>query len=586
MQLLDHARYQKQTVKVSSNSRIRKGIDLHMQTLSSLLSNVDSGFSIDWNQISALDVQHRHSPYSCEAMWLVYLHPNLNRNEWTTLEDDALLVAAKENKMRNWQAIADSVPHRSDYQCFVRVQTTLRFYIEPSNNVKWTQQENERLCKIVELNTSNGVTNWSQVVEHFPDRSKSTLIGRYLYVLHPSISHGKLNKKIKLVHYSVFVCLSAPFTPKEDIMLYAAFQEYKGKFNCFPRTLFPNRSLAQLRTRYNNVLAQRNKTDSWSVEDDKKLMAFVTTNGTSQWLNCAKHLGNHTRTSCRTRFLVIKRFLEQHPNATIDDLPRRKSNKNAQVTAENWGQRLLEWTENPDSLSDTEPKAKRPKRLTGYVGTLRGMDVHIYEYFKYAYNLRLQSPAAPIALPKDEINLHIVVNALRFRPPEIQTKIKKLVKSVFLPQQLNRCYSRMLHQLPPLLPLCKDRQPMLLPPNWSTMMGFRAMCILSVHCRNHSENVASKHRTVDYDESHAEVQLFRQRLRTVFYRTTLLSRLEASVFKQLPAVLTQSPRPDVEYTPSENEKRMENSTSRRSTRNSKIKSELDEKSPKRESPSD
>lgn len=352
-------------------------------------------------------------------------------------------------------------------------------------------------------------------------------------------------------------------------MLYAAYEEYNGKFNCIPRNLFPNRSLAQLRTRYHNVLAQRNKTDSWSVEDDSKLMSFVTTHGTSQWLNCANHLGNHTRTSCRTRFLVIKRFLEQHPDSTIEDLPRRKINKKTPVTAENWAQRLQEWKEDPGSLTDTDtqqPKAKKTKRATSYVGTLRGTDIQIYEYFKYAYNLRLQSPAAPMPLPKDVRNLHFVANALRFRPPAV-TKTSNLVQSVSLPKQLNRTYSNMLQQLPPPTTSRENSEPTLLPPSWSTMMGFRAICILSVHCRNQSEALR-KSPTIDYDESHADVQLFRQRLRTLFYRTTLLSRLETSVFEQLPAALMQSPRPDVDYIAAE-----KSPAKKRSTKTYKLKLE-------------
>ncbi|KAH8419154.1 hypothetical protein KR222_006931, partial [Zaprionus bogoriensis] len=538
-QLLEHATYQNQALTAPSTLRKRKKIDLHTQTLVSLMDTVDSSFSIDWNQISTLDVEHRHSSYSCEAMWLVYLHPRLNREGWTAEEDAALIAAAKANKLQNWQAIAEAVQHRSDYQCFIRMHTTLRFNMEPTRSYKWADGDNERLRLIVEKNTVNGVTNWSQVVEHFPGRSRSTLIGRYMYVLHPSISH-------------------APFTPKEDLMLYAAVEEYNGKFNCFPRTLFPNRSLAQLRTRYHNVLAQRNKTDPWSVEDDRKLMDFVTAHGSSQWVDCANYLGNHTRTSCRTRSLVIKRFLEQHPNATIDDIPRRKVCKNTQVTAENWTQRLQEWQDDPDSLlseakSTLQPKAKRRKRQQScrkpsYVDTLRGFDVQIFEYFKYAYNLQLQSPAAPMPLPKHERNLHLVANALRFRAPtettRSSTKHAQLIQSVSLPKQLNRCYSTMLQQLPPT----GDSESTLLPPNWSTMMGFRSICILSVDCRNHADaGQESSQAMVNYDESHAAVQLFRQRLRALFYRTTLLSRLETSVFEQLPAALKQSPRPEVSY---------------------------------------
>lgn len=570
LQLLDHASYQTQSLQPLSTQRKRKGIDLHMQTLANLLSNVDSSFSIDWNQISTLNLEQRHSAYSCEAMWLVYLHPQLKRDAWTTQEDETLIDAARANKMQNWQLIAETVQQRSDYQCFIRVQTTLRFHVEPI--CKWTPQEDERLRRIVELNTVNGATNWSQVVEHFPNRPRSTLIGRYVYSLHPSISHSKPTKwmmSLFLFHDSFFL-FSAPFTPKEDLMLYAAYEEYNGKFNCIPRTLFPNRSLAQLRTRYHNVLAQRNKTDSWSVEDDSKLMSFVTAHGTSHWLNCANHLGNHTRTSCRTRFLVIKRFLEQHPDATIEDLPRRKTNKKAPVTAENWAQRLQEWKEDPGSLTDTDtqqPKAKRAKRTNSYVSTLRGVDIHIYEYFKYAYNLRLQSPAAPMPLPRDVRNLHFVANALSFRTTTV-TKTSKLVQSVSLPKQLNRTYSNMLQQLAPSTSSCEDSEPTLLPPSWSTMMGFRSICILSVHCRNQSEKTLRHSPTTDYDESHADVQLFRQRLRTLFYRTTLLSRLETSVFEQLPAALMQSPRPDVDYMATE-----KSPTKKRNTKSYKLKLE-------------
>ncbi|XP_051863344.1 uncharacterized protein LOC117574583 [Drosophila albomicans] len=520
-QLLSHVTYN----KTGSRPGKRKNIDLHTQTLASLLSSVDSTFSIDWNEISISKLERRHSAYSCEAMWFVYLHPQLKRDDWTAEEDERLLEVAQSHKLQDWQAIASAVSQRSDYQCFVRVQTALRFYLEPLCSVKWSEQDNVRLRKIVERNTVNGVTDWPQVVEHFPGRSKSTLIGRYLYVLHPSICHE-------------------PFTDKEDLMLFAAVEEYNGKFHCFPRTLFPNRSLAQLRTRYHNVLAQRNKTDSWSVEDDNKLMGFVKSHGTSQWVNCASHLGNHTRTSCRTRFMVIKRFLEQHPDAEVSDIPRRKTTKNAAVTSENWVQRFQEWQEDPDSLldhSDVRPKAKKIKReQLANVNKRRGIDVHIYEYFKFAYHLSLQSPAPQIPLPREKGKLNVVAKALRFRP--VTTSSDKLVESIALPKYLCRCYSEMLSQLPPATNDGVSQAAALLQPNWSTMMGFRSICILSAHCRKHATQSS-----IDYDESHAAVQLFRQRLRTLFFRTTLLSRLEPSMFEQLPVALMRLPRPVVNY---------------------------------------
>lgn len=88
MQLLDHISEKTKTAATVSKAKKRKAIDLHEQTLASLLNIVDSSFSIDWNQISTLDVELRHSSYSCEAMWLVYLHPQLKRDDWTNEEDE------------------------------------------------------------------------------------------------------------------------------------------------------------------------------------------------------------------------------------------------------------------------------------------------------------------------------------------------------------------------------------------------------------------------------------------------------------------------------------------------------------------
>ncbi|EDW34616.1 GL21479 [Drosophila persimilis] len=355
-QLLDHAACEK-----APNSLNRKPIERHVRSLASLLANADSSFSIDWTQISTLDLEFRHSTYSSEAMWRVYLHPQLSREDWSASEDAALVAAAKANHMQNWEKIASA--------------------------------------------------------------SKSTLIGRYTYTLHPSISH-------------------APFTTTEDIMLFAAVEEYNGKFNSFPRTLFPNRSLAQLRTRYHNNLAQRTKTDPWSVLDDTKLMDFVTEHGAAQWVNCAAHLGNHTRTSCRTRFLVIKRFLEQHPSATVADFPRRRcfKNKNNIVTADNWAECLEVWQQDPDSIDpskhQTRPSRAGERRSSNIKVGPSEIDVQVYEYFKYSYDLQLRaSPSSEhFSIPKDALNLAYVIEALNYKPPA--SKNLKPIQSVSMPLQL------------------------------------------------------------------------------------------------------------------------------------------------------
>ncbi|XP_026850917.1 uncharacterized protein LOC6592021 [Drosophila persimilis] len=524
-QLLDHAACEK-----APNSLNRKPIERHVRSLASLLANADSSFSIDWTQISTLDLEFRHSTYSSEAMWRVYLHPQLSREDWSASEDAALVAAAKANHMQNWEKIASALDRRSDYQCFVRVLVAFRHHLEPSSSVRWTEKDNETLKRLVEMNTVNGQINWQRVSEHFPGRSKSTLIGRYTYTLHPSISH-------------------APFTTTEDIMLFAAVEEYNGKFNSFPRTLFPNRSLAQLRTRYHNNLAQRTKTDPWSVLDDTKLMDFVTEHGAAQWVNCAAHLGNHTRTSCRTRFLVIKRFLEQHPSATVADFPRRRcfKNKNNIVTADNWAECLEVWQQDPDSIDpskhQTRPSRAGERRSSNIKVGPSEIDVQVYEYFKYSYDLQLRaSPSSEhFSIPKDALNLAYVIEALNYKPPA--SKNLKPIQSVSMPLQLCVSYNQLLKTLPKKK---KDKKPsqdsLLLPPNWSTMMGFRAICILSGDSGKHSPAESPA-----YDESSPHIQQFRHRLRALFYRTILLSRLETHLFDELPSHLMALPRPLANY---------------------------------------
>lgn len=126
-------------------------------------------------------------------------------------------------------------------------------------------------------------------------------------------------------------------------MLLAAVKEY-NKFTCIPKTLFPNRSIVQLRCRYNNTIRDRHKYQPWTIEDDHRLVEFVAENGTSAWLDCERYLDNkHSRTSCRTRFGTIQKYLKKYPECDIEDVPRRKQYTYAHdVTSENWSKKIIE----------------------------------------------------------------------------------------------------------------------------------------------------------------------------------------------------------------------------------------------------
>lgn len=95
--------------------------DINSEQLVKLLEKVSSDFRIDWEDISMHNLQHRHSMNSCEAMWNVFLHPSLKRSAWTQEENLKLADVAKKYNFQNWQAIANEIGRRSEFQvgiCF------------------------------------------------------------------------------------------------------------------------------------------------------------------------------------------------------------------------------------------------------------------------------------------------------------------------------------------------------------------------------------------------------------------------------------------------------------------------------------
>ncbi|TMW51949.1 hypothetical protein DOY81_002939 [Sarcophaga bullata] len=523
----------------TSRRKFRKRSDIDSEKLAKLLTEVQADFEIDWDYISSQDVQHRHSAKSCEAIWNVFLHPSLKRTSWSEEENNKLIEAVKKYNCQDWQAIALEVGQRSDFQCFVQYQTSVRYAL-PENTSKWSKEDDERLVRVVEKNTIHGITNWSNVVAHFPHKAKTTLQSRYFYSLNPKINR-------------------APFTPEEDLLLIAAVNEYGTKFNCIPRNLFPNRTVVQLRGRYLNTLSKRHKCEPWTLEDDMLLINFVTEYGVKEWKKCEKALnGKHTRISCRTRFTVIKRYLEKNPEASIESIPRKNNRKNNTINIVNWKDKLEELSTNQkeqnydDEKEETKVKipknvdpplklklekadkeAKDKKRINQipsaemvaakrkkiapeklYISRLRPNGIRNYNFFKYAYNFKLNNYLCD-NVQLNSANLSIVMSALN---PQISVSLQTCELDTSMPAQL----SKSLKTVTPIIPSIRQIQH--LPSNWSTAMGFRALCIHTAD--SDLKNFPS---LPVINDTHSHIARFRERLHVLFYSTALLSRLEPSM---------------------------------------------------------
>ncbi|XP_017481702.1 PREDICTED: uncharacterized protein LOC108370802 [Rhagoletis zephyria] len=583
-QIIDYLADRKFRDKNNKSKKLELEIKVHTEKVASLLAQVDDKFQIDWAQVSAHNLNYRHSPSSCKAMWQVYLHPTLKRSSWTEVEKRRLLQAARKHNYQNWELIATAVPKRSDYQCFIQYHTSV-CYTDTQRYGRWDKRDDKKLLEVIEKKTTNGIVEWNAVAPYFPHKSKKALHQRYLYYLHPKISHE-------------------PFTAEEDLILLAAVEEYGEKFALFPRTLFPNRSITQLRMRYRNTLQTRHKLAPWTVEDDKKLMECISEHGTSAWLRCAEVLGNHNRISCRTRFVTIQKFFVKNPEATIEDIPRKKTciMKNSVITTQNWVEKVAELRDNPDAVLIPErkiyakqkgkSKAKRNKCLKGeeelkceiqkekeelvedskaqiiapkeesgtetpapeeeetipnasfpecdtqtplgikkkkvrYVERLRAVELQLYNFFKYAYNFRL---GTDVCNKPPNVFLRTVASSLGFRPDPTRPYVTDTLLSKYIGR---RCKF--------YLSTAREGEVLshafgaTLPPSWPTAMAFRALCVQSSQvqledAKNDEHNEESKHCEIDMN---AAVQSFRKRMRTLLYQTALLSRLQPTRFPEL-----------------------------------------------------
>lgn len=289
-------------------------------TLSKIIDAVNEvPFQINWDRISD-DLYNRHAAVECQAMWRLVLHPNLKRGKWTDAEDDALLETAREFKFQNWEKIAEAIETpRSMFQCFLRYQTCfMRFATQKT--AKFSAEEDKQLVALVNEHKTGNIIPWTTIARSMTHRSKQTLYNRYVFSLRPNISKDK-------------------FSVEEDCIFLAAVQEYGLDFRKISAE-FPNRTVVQLRSHYNNVLKRNSAVTPWTLEADLELVKLVDEGKT--WAQIATVLKNYNRQTCRCRYQTISNFLAKNPGTEVKDVTRRKRVAVNGVTTENWSTKLTE----------------------------------------------------------------------------------------------------------------------------------------------------------------------------------------------------------------------------------------------------
>lgn len=229
-------------------------LDLEKKPFPHLYKMVEHmSFEIDWNKISFKNLDSRHLPNECMAMWHHYLKPGLNHGLWTDEEDEKLQDAIIRHNYEDWSAIAAFTHKRSAMQCFVHYRISLSESAQVKKHEKFTPFEDQQLLELVDRYSDGDMISWTKVCQQMPGRNRYQCYHRYMFTIKPGIKRDR-------------------FTIEEDCAILAYVHAHGETFGKMPPNLLPGRTPVQIRNRYNNTLkAADNKL--WTVEEDQKLVS-------------------------------------------------------------------------------------------------------------------------------------------------------------------------------------------------------------------------------------------------------------------------------------------------------------------------
>ena len=281
----------------------------------------DSSEEFSWLEISMQTFDGFFSERSCRLMWRNVLHPSINKSHWTKKEDQLLKQLAgkqlSENQgFANWDHIASNIGKgRTSFNCFMRYQQKHNSFLD---NRKWTYEEDKRLKQLVsQCRINKHFVPWPKVSYYMSNRTKDQCYQRYVYSLQSHLRKGI-------------------FKENEDFVIIIGVKLFGHNWAKISDFL-PNRTPIQIHSRFNTFLNANFQ--SWTREEDVKLLQLVKEKGYRVWAEIAKSFDNRTRSQCRNRFYIIYKMFELAPNSF--DLKNVKYRSQDEVTLQGRRQMVL-----------------------------------------------------------------------------------------------------------------------------------------------------------------------------------------------------------------------------------------------------
>ncbi|GMT32465.1 hypothetical protein PFISCL1PPCAC_23762, partial [Pristionchus fissidentatus] len=235
---------------------------------------------VDWATIAMVYFKGHRTPAAIRLKWCNEQSPEWSKEKWTSNEVKKLAELATTDFI-SWSLIADKLgTRRTPWQCFEKYKS------EISNEIlkrDWTQEEDERLVKLVLSLQLNGVIQWDKVTYHMAGRTRQQCRTRYLRTLDSSIKHGR-------------------WTDEEDLLLMCSVGRYGARDWKKIAKGVPGRSDGQCRERWVNVLDRANRAQEWTMEEDEKLLYAVNMFGKGQWAKISSVLPGRSGPMCKSRF--------------------------------------------------------------------------------------------------------------------------------------------------------------------------------------------------------------------------------------------------------------------------------------------